>query len=171
MARNARYDILFEPVKIGPVTARNRFYQVPHCNGMGWRDPSALAAMRGMKAEGGWAVVNTENCSVHPSSDLSPDVLQTLWDDGDIPQLALMADEVHKHGGLAGDLGHAAEKAALELGVDLPVHRRSLEAVQLRQGGGVPARARRIMDVRIVGLALKALVLSLIHISEPTRPY
>ena len=42
MARDARYDILFEPVKIGPVTARNRFYQVPHCNGMGWRDPSPL---------------------------------------------------------------------------------------------------------------------------------
>ncbi len=29
------YDVLFEPVRIGPVTAKNRFYQVPHCNGMG----------------------------------------------------------------------------------------------------------------------------------------
>src|SRR3546814_8312473 len=27
--RDPRYDILFEPVQIGPVTARNRFYQVP----------------------------------------------------------------------------------------------------------------------------------------------
>ena len=27
--RDPRYDILFEPVDIGPVTARNRFYQVP----------------------------------------------------------------------------------------------------------------------------------------------
>ena len=25
--RDPRYDILFEPVQIGPVTARNRFYQ------------------------------------------------------------------------------------------------------------------------------------------------
>ncbi len=33
MARDPRYDILFEPVKIGPVTAKNRFYQVPHCCG------------------------------------------------------------------------------------------------------------------------------------------
>jgi dimethylamine/trimethylamine dehydrogenase len=24
--RDPRYDVLFEPVKIGPVTARNRFY-------------------------------------------------------------------------------------------------------------------------------------------------
>ncbi len=29
MPRDPRYDILFEPVKIGPVTAKNRFYQVP----------------------------------------------------------------------------------------------------------------------------------------------
>jgi hypothetical protein len=34
MARDSRYDVLFEPVKIGPVTARNRFYQVPHCTGI-----------------------------------------------------------------------------------------------------------------------------------------
>ena len=50
MARDPRYDILFEPVQIGPVTARNRFFQVPHCNGMGHRDPTPLAAMRGVKA-------------------------------------------------------------------------------------------------------------------------
>lgn len=31
----SRYDVLFQPVKIGPVTAPNRFYQVPHCNGFG----------------------------------------------------------------------------------------------------------------------------------------
>ena len=36
MSRDPRYDILFEPVQIGPVTARNRFYQVPHCTGIGW---------------------------------------------------------------------------------------------------------------------------------------
>ena len=41
----------------GPVdAARNRFYQVPHCSGMGYRDPSAAARMRGIKAEGGWAL-------------------------------------------------------------------------------------------------------------------
>ena len=35
--RDARYDILFEPVQLGPVRAKNRFFQVPHCNGMGYR--------------------------------------------------------------------------------------------------------------------------------------
>ncbi len=33
--RDPRYDILFQPMKIGPVTAKNRFYQVPHCTGSG----------------------------------------------------------------------------------------------------------------------------------------
>ena len=53
MARDPRYDILFEPVRIGPVTAKNRFYQVPHCSGMGFTLPRTAAHMRGMKAEGG----------------------------------------------------------------------------------------------------------------------
>ena len=47
-----KFDILFEPVQIGPVVAPNRFYQAPHCNGLGYRMPRAHAAMRGMKAEG-----------------------------------------------------------------------------------------------------------------------
>jgi hypothetical protein len=35
MPRDPRYDVLFEPARIGPVTAPNRFYQVPQCTGMG----------------------------------------------------------------------------------------------------------------------------------------
>jgi dimethylamine/trimethylamine dehydrogenase len=107
--RDPRFDILFEPVRIGPVVAKNRFYQPPHCNGMASVRPQAHAAMRGVKAEGGWAVVNTEHCSVHPTSDVVPEVLHALWDDGDIPGLALMCDAVHAHGALAGvQLAYAA---------------------------------------------------------------
>ena len=62
MSRDPRFDILFEPIRIGPVVARNRFFQVPHCNGMGHAMPQAHAAMREVKAEGGWAVVSTEEC-------------------------------------------------------------------------------------------------------------
>ncbi|MDE8347385.1 MAG: FAD-dependent oxidoreductase [Acidocella sp.] len=102
MARNPSHDILFEPIKIGPVTARNRFYQVPHCNGMGYRDPSALAEMRGVKAEGGWAVVCTEQVELHYSSEITPFIELRLWDDRDIPALARMADRIHDHGALAG---------------------------------------------------------------------
>lgn len=96
------YRILFEPVPIGPVTAPNRFYQVPHCNGMGHRMPRALAAMRGIKAEGGWGVVCTEETEIHYSSDLSPNIEGRIWDDGDIPALRLMVEAVHQHGALAG---------------------------------------------------------------------
>ncbi|HSL29311.1 MAG TPA: FAD-dependent oxidoreductase [Anaerolineales bacterium] len=96
------YDILFETVRIGPVVAPNRFYQVPHCNGFGHRMPQGLAAMRGVKAEGGWGVVCTEEVEIHHSSDLAPYFEGRLWDDKDIPTLALMADAVHKQGALAG---------------------------------------------------------------------
>ena len=109
MARDPRYDVLFEPVPIGPLTAKNRFYQAPHCNGMGEHRPHMHAAMRRMKAEGGWAVINTEHCSIHPTSDILGEVVQTLWDDEDIPGLAMMAAEVHQHGALAGiQLAHAS---------------------------------------------------------------
>ncbi len=99
---NNPYNILFETVRIGPVIAPNRFYQVPHCNGFGHRMPQALARMRGIKAEGGWGVVCTEEVEIHHSSDLSPYFEGRLWSDDDIPALALMADAVHEHGSLAG---------------------------------------------------------------------
>lgn len=56
--RDKRYDLLFEPVQI--------------------------AAPRGMKAEGGWAVVCTEHCSIHPTSDDSPHAYASLWNREDI---------------------------------------------------------------------------------------
>lgn len=113
MPRDPRYDILFEPVRIGPVTARNRFYQVPHCNGMGYAMPEAHAAMREVKAEGGWAVVSTEECEIHPSGDVSPYIEARLWDDQDIPALALMCEKVHKHGALAAiELTHNGPTAS-----------------------------------------------------------
>ncbi len=108
MTRDPRFDILFEPVKIGPVTARNRFYQVPHCNGSGYRYPHTQAAMRGIKAEGGWAVVCTEWCTVHPSADTTPTASARLWTDEDVRTNALMTEAVHRHGALAGcELAHA----------------------------------------------------------------
>ena len=102
MTRDPRYDILFEPIKIGPVTAPNRFYQVPHCSGMGWAYPNTLNAMREVKAEGGWGVVCTEYCSTDDTSDDGPHAYCTLWDDGDVRNQAAMVDGVHRHGSLAG---------------------------------------------------------------------
>ncbi|HEY2340908.1 MAG TPA: FAD-dependent oxidoreductase [Steroidobacteraceae bacterium] len=102
MARNPRYDVLFEPVRIGPVTARNRFYAVPHAAGMTNAMPHMRAAFRGMKAEGGWGVVCTGYVSIEPGSDDSPLPFATLWDDDDVRSHALMTEAVHAHGALAG---------------------------------------------------------------------
>ncbi len=100
--RNPSYDILFEPAKIGPLTAKNRFYQVPHCNGGGYRDPSAVAEMRGIKAEGGWGVIFTEQTEMHHTSEITPFIEQRLWDDADIPALRRMSDAMKSQGALAG---------------------------------------------------------------------
>jgi len=102
VARDPRYDPLFEPLKIGPVTAPNRFYQVPHCTGMGFQRPQMMAAMRGVKAEGGWGVVCTEYCSIDASSDESPYPSASLRDDDDVHNLRQMTNAVHAAGSLAG---------------------------------------------------------------------
>ncbi len=102
MARNPRYDVLFEPVKIGPVTAPNRFYAVPHAAGMTNALPHMRASFRGTKAEGGWGVVCTGYVSIDPSSDDAPLPYATLWDDDDVRSHALMTEAVHREGALAG---------------------------------------------------------------------
>lgn len=102
MACNPRYEILFEPVRIGPVTAPNRFYQVPHASGMTNALPRVRAAFREAKAEGGWGVICTGACSIDPSSDDAPLPFATMWDANDIRAHAMMTDAVHRHGSLAG---------------------------------------------------------------------
>ena len=116
------YDILFEPVQIGPFTTKNRFYQVPHCNGMGYRDPSAQAAMRQIKAEGGWSVVCTEQVEIHATSDITPFIELRIWDDQDLPALARIADAIHAGGSLAGiELAHNGMNAPNQLSREIPM--------------------------------------------------
>ncbi|MCY3650333.1 MAG: NAD(P)-binding protein [Acidimicrobiaceae bacterium] len=102
MAREAKYDVLFDQVPVGPKTLRNRFWQVPHCNGAGSDKPGMQAEFRGIKAEGGWAAVFTEICLMTPDSDPLPWVGSRIWDNGDIRNLALMCEKVQAHGSLAG---------------------------------------------------------------------
>ncbi|HTW75074.1 MAG TPA: NAD(P)-binding protein [Steroidobacteraceae bacterium] len=140
MSRDPRYDVLFEPVRIGPVVTKNRFYQVPHCNGMGYRDPSALAMMRAVKAQGGWGVVCTEQAEIHPSAEICPFIELRIWDEQDMPMLERIAAAVHAHGALAGlQLCHNGMNAPnlysreIPLGpADLPVASGFLDPVQAR---------------------------------------
>ena len=103
MSRLAKYDVLFEPVRIGPKTAPNRFYQVPFSTGFGAERPHEQARFRATRAEGGWGTVCVELCSISPESDRAPlPVPARLWDDDDMRNLTIVCDEVHAHGSLIG---------------------------------------------------------------------
>jgi dimethylamine/trimethylamine dehydrogenase len=148
MTRDPRYDILFEPVRIGPHVAKNRFFQVPHCNGMGYRDASALAAMRGMKAEGGWAVVCTEMVEIHHGADVSPYVELRLWSDHDIPMLARIAEKIHAHDSLAGiELCHSGYTANNLWSREVPIAASAMPTGSYFNDP-VQARAMDLQDIR-----------------------
>ena len=146
MPRDPRHDVLFETVRIGPKVLRNRFYQTPHCTGFGVEKPWSQAAFRGMKAEGGWAAVNTEYCAVSPDSDDKPFVSARLWDDEDARALSLMVEEAHRHGALAGvQLWHGginAENRESRLPLVAP------SAAQSSLEGTSVARAMTLHDIR-----------------------
>ena len=146
MTRDPRYDILFEPVKIGPVTTRIRFYQVPHCTGMGGARPRTVAEMRSVKAQGGWGVVCTEYCSIHPASDDQLHISASLWDDGDIRSHRLMTDKVHEHGALAGaELWFGGSRSA-----NLATRLVSMDVASRPNGVGHPFQSRAMdkSDIR-----------------------
>ena len=145
--RDARYDILFEPVAIGPVTAPNRFYQAAHCNGMGRMFPNAMIAMRGMKAEGGWGVVSTEQCDFHVTGDTQPFTETNLWDDGDETYLRRMVETVHGHGSLAGiELVHNGQDSGNLYSREIPIGPAHRPVTWLRHP--IQARAMDLTDIR-----------------------
>lgn len=113
MARDPRFDVLFEPMAVGPKIARNRFWQVPQCNGAGSDKPGMQAAHREVKADGGWAVIFTESCAITPDADQLPaGILARIWDEGDVHNLSLMTSRVHEYGSLAGiELKHGGSLA------------------------------------------------------------
>ncbi|MFQ5634672.1 MAG: NAD(P)-binding protein [Gammaproteobacteria bacterium] len=147
MTRDPRFDILFEPIRIGPVTAPNRFYQVPHCNGMGRMFPDAMVAMRGVKAEGGWGIVATEQCDFHPTGDVQPFTETRLWGDMDIPYLAGMTEAVHEHGGLAAlELVHNGQDTGNLYSREVPIG--PMHRPVTWRNHPVQARAMDLDDIR-----------------------
>jgi len=107
-----RYDVLFESVKIGPVTAPNRFFAVPHATGHGWNQPSGAIALRGMKAEGGWGTVAVQITEISPNTDFANHPMERIWDDSDIPRHIKQVEAIKKHGSLAAiELGHGGMRA------------------------------------------------------------
>ncbi len=154
MVRNPRYDPLFEPVRIGPVTAPNRFFQVPHASGMTNAAPHVRAAFRGMKAEGGWGVICTGATAVHESSDDSPFPCATLWDEADVRAHAVMTEAVHAHGALAGvELWHGGAAAVNRITREAPLSPSGVPWMATHVGFMSSARPR-VMD----GADIRALI-------------
>ena len=146
MSRDPRYDVLFEPVRIGPVVAKNRFYQVPHCTGMGAGWPNASVRFREIKAEGGWAVVCTEECMIHPSSDHAPSPYVHLWEDADIAPMARTVEAIHAHDALAGaELSHAGKSTANRMSREVPL---APSAMPYMRADPISARAMTKADIR-----------------------
>ena len=144
-----RYDVLFEEVRIGPVTAPNRFVQVPHCTGVSDSAPEAVARMREIKAEGGWGIVSTEIAEVGPESEFWPFPSLHLWHDDHIAPIARMADAIHRHSALAavelGHIGLAAGNRASRRPALGPASHLTLESVEPFQ-----SRAMDASDIRHV---------------------
>src|SRR5579863_9569037 len=100
--RDARLDVLFEPVAIGPKQLRNRFYAVPHSTGWGSHAPESHARFSATAAAGGWAAVSVAIASIDPESDRNPvPAPARLWDDDDAANLAAVCAEIQSHGALA----------------------------------------------------------------------
>lgn len=110
--RDPRYDTLFEPVKIGPITAPNRFFSVPHATGHNPLMPNGSIGMREMKAEGGWGVVSMQLAEIDPTSDISNLPIEKFWDDTDVKSHALLVERIKKHGSLTAiELAHTGIRA------------------------------------------------------------
>ena len=143
MARDPRFDILFEPVRIGPVTTRNRFYQVPHASSTGADMPNIRKGLRAIRAEGGWGVVCTGYCSIHPTADDMPMRYSRLWDDDDVKNLALMVDAVHEHGALAGvELFHGSSMTHNRYTREMPLSPSGLPFLSVGGRGQYPVHSR-----------------------------
>ena len=85
--------------------------------------------MRGVKAEGGWGVVCTEEVEISPRGDRAPLRGPAVGRRATCPPLQLMAEAVHAHGALAG--------------IELMLQRlRHAEPLQPRDPDGAVAPAR-----------------------------
>ena len=141
------HAILFEPVRLGPVTAPNRFYAVPHATGHGWAQPGGAIALRAMKAEGGWGTVAVQMSEIGPDSDMANHPMERIWDDRDIARHAAQVEAIKIHGSLAAiELAHGGMRAR-NLTTGLPVAGPSGLPV-LRPEVPCQARAMDLADIK-----------------------
>jgi dimethylamine/trimethylamine dehydrogenase len=146
-----RYSCLFEPVRIGPVTAPNRFYATPHTDGMSRAYARGQAKFREVKAEGGWGVVATQEVVFDPKSDCTPDPDMVLYDDTDVITHRRIADSIHAHGALAAtELVHLGLFASCRWSRETPIgpsHRPMIGGDPANGPDPISARAMSLADI------------------------
>jgi dimethylamine/trimethylamine dehydrogenase len=141
------YDILFEPVPIGPVTALNRFYAVPHATGHGHLQPNGSIGVREMKAAGGWGVVSNQMIEIAPDSDMANHPMDRLWDDTDLHVHAKLVERIKAHGALSAvELAHGGMRAR-NLTSGVPVIGPSHLPI-IRPEAPIQARAMSAADIK-----------------------
>jgi 2,4-dienoyl-CoA reductase-like NADH-dependent reductase (Old Yellow Enzyme family) len=109
---------LFTPVRIGPVTVKNRVWVSPMCQYSvtardGRAEPWHLAHY-GALAAGGAGLVTVEATGVLPNGRITPWDLG-LWDDSQVEPLAAVAEFIKRQGAVAAiQLGHGGRKASTQ---------------------------------------------------------
>ena len=157
MTQSSPYDILFTPIKIGPVEAPNRFFAAPHSTGHGWTEPNGAIALRAMKAEGGWGTVAVGLTEISPNSDFANHPMERIWDDSDLPRHELQVNAIKNHGALAAiELGHGGMQSR-NLTTGLPVIGPSGLSV-LRPEIPIQSRAMDMADIQLFRNEHKAAV-------------
>ena len=95
-----QFPHLFSPLKVGPLTLRNRIVNTAH--GTGFTKNHVFTDQHvhyyAERARGGVAMVITESASVHPTSNIGAQ--DTLWgyDRAIVPAYRKVADAIHEHG-------------------------------------------------------------------------
>ena len=103
----SEFQYLFTPLKIGPVTVRNRLMSTSHATLMGeanskWGEPSfygeRYAYYQAERAKGGIGLIIFGQTAVHPTSAYELMNTSIAYDESAIPGFKLATDMIHKHG-------------------------------------------------------------------------
>ena len=100
----ARWDMLLQPLQIGPVTAKNRIEAAPSLPCLGNVDGSVsteLVDYYKAKAEGGAAIVTVGESAIDSDYGITHAGQLFLDHDNKIPGLSRIADAIHRYGALA----------------------------------------------------------------------
>jgi N,N-dimethylglycine/sarcosine dehydrogenase len=143
------FPLLFSPITLNRVTVRNRIVSTAHATGyaVGGYPKERYRAYYERKARGGVGLIITfGSCSVHPSSSVAEWSGVANWDDSIVPDLAAMAEAVHRHGakifcqlthmGRRGVSATSGRPLLAPSAVPEPVHRerpKVLEAHEIRE--------------------------------------